>query len=102
MCNCKNIKAAPGYEWITAKNWVKDAKNHRDCKHELKKGEVFIGNTSGTERYTKGVDIPEKYGSLKTLRLGEQAYTICGCPISRDYCRPLIIHESEYQQYQRM
>lgn len=91
---CK-IATLPGYEWITEKNYVKDANNHTSCHHELAKDEIWIGNTSGDKRWEKGVQIPEKYKSLKTIRLGNQAYCIHGLPLNRDYCLPLIIHQSE-------
>lgn len=40
----------PGYEWITEKNYTKDAHKHTSCLHELSKGEIWIGNTSGNNR----------------------------------------------------
>jgi len=69
-----------------------DAKKHSDCSHELKKGEVWIGNTKGTE-------IPGHYKSLKTIRIGEQAYDINGKPLDRGCYRPLILHLSEEPMY---
>ncbi len=96
MCN---HTAAIGYEWITDKNYAPDAHKHTSCHHELKNGEIWMGNTSGDEQWEKGVSIPKRYAHLKTVRLGEQAYCIHGLPISRDYCRPLIINKSEEQAF---
>lgn len=93
------VIACPGYEWITEKNCTKDAHKYKSCDHELKSGEIWLGNTSGSERWERGVDIEEKYKHLKTIRLGEQAYCGYGLPISRDYCRPLIIHKSEEELF---
>ena len=72
--------------------FTNDAKKHTSCFHELKQGEIWVGNTDVLE----GLSIP-KYliGKMKTARLGEQAYYIDGKPIHREYCRPLIIHKSE-------
>ena len=98
---CKDI-ARPGYEWITEEYYTEDAYKHTSCHHELKKGEVWLGNTNGNEKLEKGVQIPTKYKSLKTIRLGQQAYCIHGLPISRHYCLPLIIHESEEKEYERI
>lgn len=98
---CNEI-ARPGYEWITDKNYTADACKHTSCYHELQKDEVWLGNTSGDERWAKGVDIPLRYRTLKTIRLGEQAYCVHGLPISRDYCRPLIIHKSEENEYYKL
>lgn len=96
------IIARPGYEWITEKNYTKNAYRHTSCDHELRKGEIWLGNTYGNNQWKKGVEIPERYKKLKTIRLGEQAYDIDGHPISRDYCRPLIIHKSEIQEFRRI
>lgn len=95
---CKII-ARPGYEWITAENYTEDAKKHQSCRHELKDGEVWLGNTSGDDQWVKGVEIPSRYKHLKTVRLGKQAYCIHGLPISRDYCLPLIIDKSEIEEF---
>ncbi len=83
------------YKHIYNKNFVEGAHKHTSCDHELREGEIFIGNTAGNKRWEKGVDIPVRYKHLKTIRLGEQAYDIYGKPLSRDYCRPLIIHRQE-------
>jgi hypothetical protein len=97
-----NVVASPGYEWITEKNFTKDAHKFNSCHHELKKGEIWVGNTSGDKRWEKGVEIPSRYSTLKTVRLGEQAYCVHGSPLSRDYCRPLIIQEWEEKEYERL
>ena len=102
MCECDKIVARPGYEWITEKYFTEDAYKHTSCRHELQKGEVWLGNTSGDNQWGKGVQIPTKYKELKTMRLGKQAYCIHGMPISRHYCLPLIVHESEEQEYERI
>lgn len=96
------IIALEGCEWILNKNFVTDAQKHSSCHHELKSGEIWVGNTSGDSRWKKGVEIPSRYSSLKTIRLGEQAYDIHGNPISRDYCRPLIINKSEEEAYNKI
>ncbi len=95
---CNEI-ARPGCEWITNNNFIKDAHKHTSCHHELNPGEIWMGNTSGNEQWVKGVDIPNRYKNLKTIRLGEQAYCIHGKPISRDCCRPLIVHKSEEEAF---
>lgn len=102
MCECDKIVARPGYEWITEKYFTEDAYKHTSCRHELQKGEVWLGNTSGDNQWEKGVQIPSKYQELKTMRLGKQAYCIHGMPISRHYCLPLIINESEEKEYERI
>lgn len=98
---CKDI-ARPGYEWITEKYYTEDAHKHTSCNHELQKGEVWLGNTSGEKQWEKGVEIPSKYNSLKTIRLGKQAYCVHGLPISRHYCLPLIINQSEENEFYRL
>jgi len=85
--------------YINNNNFVKDAQKHTSCDWQLKKNEIWLGNTSGNERWEKGVDIPDDYAHLKTIRLGEQAYCIKGKPLSRDYCLPLIIDKSEEEDY---
>lgn len=73
-----------------------DAKKHTSCHHELKQGEIWVGNTDVRE----GLSIPDYLiGKMNTARLGEQAYYIDGKPIHREYCRPLIIHKSEEMIY---
>jgi hypothetical protein len=61
---------------------------------ELREGEIFVGNTDKIDNYP-----PPHLASLKTIRLGEQAFTIHGEKIDRDYCRPVFIHGSEMQLY---
>lgn len=90
------------YAYINNENFVKDAQKHTSCHHELAHGEIYVGNTSGNVRWEKGVDIPTRFAPLKTIRLGEQAYDINGKPLSRDYCRPLIIHKSEHEAHNRI
>ncbi len=90
------------FGWINNNNFVKDAHKHTSCDWQLAKNEIWIGNTSGNDRWEKGVDIPKDYAHLKTIRLGEQAYCIKGKPLSRDYCLPLIIDKSEEQEYDRI
>lgn len=86
------------YAYLNNKNFVKNAYSHTSCEHEVSKNEIWIGNTSGNIRWEKGVDIPNSYTHIKTIRLGEQAYDIKGKPISRDYCLPLIVGKSEYPE----
>ena len=86
------------FSYINNKNFVKDAHKFTSCEREVGRDEVWIGNTSGNIQWEAGVDIPKKYAHLKTIRLGEQAYDIEGNPISRDYCRPLIVHKSEEKE----
>lgn len=90
------------FSWINNNNFVKDAHKHTSCDWQLSKNEIWIGNTSGNERWEKGVDLPKDYAHLKTIRLGEQAYCIKGKPLSRDYCRPVIIDKSEEEEYCRI
>jgi len=72
-----------------------DAHKFISCERELKKDEIWVGNTN----VTKGFDLPPHLKQLKTARFGEQAYYITGEPIPRDYCRPFIIHKSEAKLY---
>ena len=76
-------------------HFTKDAFSHTTCHHELTKDEIWLGNT--------GTKIPEYCkGQFKTMRLGEQAYCIHGKPLSRYYCRPLIVNKSEAHIYERI
>lgn len=102
MCRCDKLKALPGYEWMTEKYFTEDAYKHTSCLHELQKDEIWVGNTFGDNRWEKGVQIPQKYRSLKTIRLGKQAYCVHGRPISRHYCLPVFINESERPEYERI
>lgn len=61
---------------------------------ELRDGEVFVGNTNKIDSYP-----PEHLKSLKTIRLGKQAFDITGSKLSTDYCLPVFIHSSEMQLY---
>lgn len=94
------VQYAEGYEWMGEKNYTEDALSFSSCDREVGKNEVFIGNTSGDECYEKGVTIPSRLSFLKSIRLGEQAYDIHGKPLNRDYCRPMILHKSDYGQYE--
>ena len=75
--------------------YTEDAFEHTDCSRELKPGERFLGN----QNIRQEPDIPDYLKHLKTIRLGEQAYDLNKNPIERDYCRPLIVHQSEYDAY---
>lgn len=97
-----NASANDEYGWVNNNNFIKDAHKHTSCDWQLSKNEIWLGNTSGNERFERGVDIPKDYAHLKTIRLGEQAYCIKGKPLSRDYCLPLIIDKSEEQEYERI
>jgi hypothetical protein len=66
---------------------MKQGQKHTSCHHELANDEIWLGNT--------GTDIPEHYRHLKTIRLGEQAYSIHGEPLSQNFFRPLIIKKRE-------
>lgn len=90
------------YCHINNNNFTKHAHKHASCHHELSEDEIWIGNTMGSDPWTKGVDIPKHYTLLKTIRLGEQAYCIEGKPLSIDYCRPLIINKAEQALYDKM
>ncbi len=90
------------YSYINNENYTKDAHKYKSCLHELAKDEVWLGNTKGNKDWEKGVDIPNHLAHLKTIRLGEQAYDIDGKPLSRDYCRPLIINKSEEPIYDKI
>lgn len=74
---------------------IASASKHTTCHHELSKDEYWLGNT-------RGITIPEHYKSLKTIRLGEQAYCIKGTPLDRNHYRPLILNKSEEQAYERI
>lgn len=68
---------------------------------EKKEGEIWLGN------YRIGGFYPntniEKYlKHLKTLRLGVQAYDIEGKKLSQKIYRPLFVHRSEYDEYNRV
>lgn len=75
--------------------FTEDAFKHKDCSYQLKEGEHFVGNHAISE--SKG--IPDYLSGLKTARLGEQAYDLNGVPLERSYYRPLIVHKSDYEQY---
>jgi hypothetical protein len=68
---------------------------HTSCDHELREGEKWLGNTCVSD----GSTMDPEMAHLKTLRLGEQAYDINGEEIDRDYYRPLIIHISEFDEW---
>lgn len=74
------------------------AKQHTSCHHELKDGELWIGNIN----VRNGVEIPAHYRGLKTVRIGNQAYCIKGRPLDRNYMRPFIIHKSEVDKLNRI
>lgn len=74
--------------------FTETANRYKDCLHELKEGEIWLGNT--------GIFIPSCYSNLKTIRLGEQAYDINGQPLNRNYIRPLILHKSEEEMYNKI
>jgi hypothetical protein len=61
----------------------------------IQANEVFLGNTNSTE-------IPEQYRSLKSIRLGEQAFDINGKPLSKNHYRPLIISKTEEAAYDKI
>ncbi|MDR1937991.1 MAG: hypothetical protein LBQ73_05790 [Tannerellaceae bacterium] len=66
---------------------------------EMRDGEVFLGNTyakTWTESYEK------HFKSLRTIRLGQQAYSIDGEKLSPDYVLPLFIHKSEFEKYDKI
>jgi len=62
---------------------------------ELNKNEVWVGNTGNT-------GVPKKLHSLKTARLGIQAYCIDGKKLDTKYYRPLIISKSEMLAYEKI
>lgn len=72
------------------------------AKHhiEARAGEVFVGNHS----YESGepVRVPDYLSSLKTVRLGNQAYDIEGNKLSREQFRPLFIDKSEFDAHHRL
>lgn len=78
--------------------FTNDAFKHKDCSSQLKEGEVWVGNSDVTE----GVKVDDYLKEMKTARLGEQAYDIKGKPLERWYCRPLIIHKSEAELYDKI
>lgn len=59
-------------------------------------GEVFLGNCTAED----GVWLREELKHLKTLRLGDQAYSIHGEKLSPDYCRPMFLNKSELALYE--
>lgn len=63
---------------------------------DKKEDEIWIGNIRVWEW-------PGPYlSSLKTIRLGKQAYDIHGKLIPTDYCLPIFIHKSEYDAYNKI
>ena len=70
----------------------------KTCHKELKDGEIWVGNTD----VRKGLKIPSRLATMKTVRLGEIAYDIHGNKIDQNYCRPLIIHKSEENLYNKI
>jgi hypothetical protein len=81
--------------------FLKNAYDYKDCSHELKGGEIHLGNVKISGQYNN----IEKYNTLKrlfkTIRLGEQAYSIVGDPLERNVYRPLIIHKTEIYDYEK-
>lgn len=65
--------------------------------NEKKSNEVFLGNTNKIKNFP-----PPHLSSLKTIRLGKQAYYIDGTKISTDYCLPIFIDKSEYDRYNQI
>lgn len=65
---------------------------------ELKDGEIFLGNTS-VQNLAKKMQL---YTSLKTVRVGKQAYDIDGKKLPQDYMLPLFLNEKERTQYDRI
>lgn len=64
---------------------------------ELKSGEVFLANTDNKD-YLEQPDMKH----LKTMRLGTQALCINGTKHNMEHCRPIFIHKSEYDAYNRV
>lgn len=65
-------------------------------KHEkINTGELFLGNHRGP--------INKEYSKLKTLRLGNVAYSITGDPLT-EYpdIKPLFIDKAEYSEYDKI
>ena len=83
---------------IKESDFTIDARKHTSCHHELKHGEIWVGNTT----VLNGIKIPEYLSGLNTARLGEQAYYLNKTPIERWYMRPLIIHSSESGDYDKI
>jgi len=60
---------------------------------ELKKTEVFLGNTQCIK------PIPSYLKQLKTIRLGTIAFDIHGKKISQKYMLPLFLDKKEIKKY---
>lgn len=59
-------------------------------------GEIFVGNTQAQ------LGVPAYLKSLKTARVGKQAYDIHNVPLSLTYMLPLFIGKSDEDQYDRI
>lgn len=74
---------------------VNGSVHEKICCEEINIDEVWVGNT--------GLEIPQYLSRLKTARLGKIAYDIHGKPLAEhENCRPLIIHKSEANEYNRI
>ena len=56
---------------------------------ELKEGEIWVFNSTVNK-------LPNREGTLKTMRFGKQALDINGKKLDPNYTLPVFIHKSEY------
>jgi hypothetical protein len=70
----------------------------KDIHPERAIDEFFLGNHD----VQNGVELPEHLSGFSTVRLGEKAFDINGVPIARYEMRPMFVHKSEYDQYNRL
>jgi len=83
--------------------FLPNAYDYKNSSHELKKGEIFLGNIKISGQYDDMGEYTKKRNSFNTIRMGEQAYSITGEPLPRNEHRPIFIHkreEGEYDRYQ--
>jgi len=71
----------------------------KNCFHELREGEKWLGNHSCNKEGIFEFDEMDKH--FKTIRFGKQAYDINGIPLDQKEHRPLIIHKSEYDEWNK-
>ena len=64
---------------------------------DIGKDEIWLGNTDLPDVFPK-----DRLRNLKTIRLGKQAYDILGLKLDPLYYRPIFIHKSEYDLYNKI
>lgn len=69
-------------------------RDHRERQPD----EIWVGNTKTKEL----LSTLTKFKSLKTLRVGQQAFDIRGKKLNRQYMKPLFVNKSEENMYDKI